>query len=116
MPASHLIRAGLALCFFLTWVGLAETTLSLEDFETEVARVEFTAGGEFPGATGRFERTPAAAHGGGHGGRLHFDFSNGGRYVGVLIRPTQPPERIAESANALALWIRRPSGPELALR
>jgi hypothetical protein len=105
MPASHLIRAGLALCFCLPFVGLAEATLSLEDFETEVARNRVHRGGEFPGASGslrthsgcrpwRWTRRAVA---------LRF-LATAAATWGFSFGPARPPEQIAESANALALW------------
>lgn len=116
MPESHFIRASLALCIGLSFVGLTEPARSLSSFEQDAPQIEFSSGSEFPGAAGRFERTPAAAHAGEYGGRLHFDFSQGGRYVAFLIRPLQAPEQITAAANALAFWVRRPSGHDLALR
>jgi hypothetical protein len=116
MSTSCIFRAVLSLFFCLSWAGLSDAALPLENFENTDGSIEFSAGPEFPGAAGRFERTPAAAHTGGFGGRVHFDFSQGGRYVAILIRPSHAPEQIAEAANALAFQVRRPRGHELALR
>jgi hypothetical protein len=94
----------------------AATPLPLENFETESSHVQFSPGAEFPGATGRFERSAKAAREGAWGGRLHFDFSGGGRYVALLFQPTQTPDPSLPVANALAVWVRCPPGHELALR
>ena len=104
---------GLSLCL---WFPLAGTTLPLEDFESDSGRIEFSAGQEFPGAAGRFERAPEAGHTGGFGGRLHFDFSKGGRYVELSIRPSQLADQLVGTVNTLAGWVRRPQGHDLALR
>ncbi len=107
---------GLVLCFGLEWAGLAAISLSLEDFESDSRRAEFSAGAEFPGASGRFERVQEAAREGAFGGRLVFDFSKGGRYVAVVVRPAQSPESILKAANALEGWVLAPRGHDLALR
>jgi hypothetical protein len=88
----------------------------LADFEAHSQSVQFSSGPEFPGATGRLELSSAAAHHGQSGLRLHFDFTQGGQYVAVILQPSQPPDQIAQRANALDAQIRRPSGHELALR
>ncbi len=58
-----------------------------EDFDAawRPDRWVFSNGPEFPGAEGSFERSPQAAHQGEFGGRLAFDFSDGGNYVAATL-------------------------------
>jgi hypothetical protein len=116
MSKPRFVRTALVWCLSLRCLGGAAVALPLEDFETDSGRVEFYDGQEFPGATGRFERTLEAARVGRYGGRLHFDFSRGGRYVALLVRPSSAPEQIVASANGLGVWVRRPAGHDLVLR
>ncbi len=71
----------------------------------------FSNGPEFPGAKGSFERSPQAAHQGEFGGRLAFDFSGGGNYVGATLQLNDAPD-----LAALRLWIKKPAGNRLTLR
>ncbi len=71
----------------------------------------FSNGPEFPGAKGSFERSPQAAHQGEFGGRLAFDFSGGGNYVGATLQLNDAP-----GLAALRLWIKKPAGNRLTLR
>jgi hypothetical protein len=116
MTFSWRVAVGLALSWVAHSATLASSPLPLQDFEAGASRVQFSPGAEFPGATGRFERTAEAAREGQYGGRLHFDFSEGGRYVALLFQPAQEPDQILNHANALDVWVRRPFGHELALR
>jgi hypothetical protein len=97
-------------------MGWGAAPLNLADFESATDRIGVSEGREFPGARGRYERSPAAARSGEHGGRLHFDFSAGGRYVALILPLPAAPEVIADQANALEGWVRRPAGHELAFR
>jgi hypothetical protein len=78
----------------------AETGAELEDFEGsyQPARWTFSNGAEFPGAKGSFERAADAAHEGQFGGKLTFDFTGGGNYVGAIL---QMPE---SGADATGEW------------
>jgi hypothetical protein len=116
MTFSWRVTVGLALSWVAHSAALANTPLPLQDFEAASSHVQFSPGAEFPGATGRFERTAKAAREGQFGGRLHFNFSEGGRYVALLFQPAQAPDQIQDHANALDVWVRRPLGHELALR
>jgi hypothetical protein len=116
MSALRAFPLVLALFIAVPCAAQHQSPLSLADFERESQHIHFSPGAEFPGATGRFERTGAAAFSGQYGGRLHFDFSGGGRYVAMIVQPTQSAEQIAASANALDGWIRSPAGHELTLR
>src|SRR3989338_1693119 len=100
-----------ALAFVSTGQG-AEMAL-IEDFDVtwQEGRWQFSNGAEFPGAQGRFERAREAAHAGKWGGRLQFDFTNGGNYVAALLPLTGAPE-----IAAIRLWIRKPSGNRTLLR
>jgi len=84
-----------------------------EDFDAtwRPQRWVFSNGPEFPGAEGGFERSPQAAHQGEFGGRLAFDFSGGGNYVGATLRLDDAPD-----LAALRLWIKKPAGNSLTLR
>ena len=88
---------GLVLVLLLPWLVspavAAETGAELEDFEGgyQPARWTFSNGAEFPGAKGSFERATEAAHEGQFGGKLTFDFTGGGNYVGAILR--MPEER-----------------------
>jgi len=95
---------------------LVAAPLALADFESPTDRVTFSDGREFPGARGGFDRTEAAARSGRFGGRLHFDFSEGGRYVALVFEPEPAPASILEQANALEGWVLRPEGHDLVLR
>jgi hypothetical protein len=108
--------------FFLPWLvcpaAAAETGAELEDFEGgyQPARWTFSNGAEFPGAKGSFERATEAAHEGQFGGKLTFDFTGGGNYVGAIL---QMPEWGAGSTggwNGLRLWLNRPEGNDLIFR
>lgn len=84
----------------------------VEDFEAPIGdRWEFRNGPEFPGAQGAFERLPDAAAQGEYGGRLSFDFTEGGAYVEAAI--TMPPE---VDARAVEMTLRKMSGNTLAIR
>ncbi len=93
----------------------AEDGVRLEDFEGgyDPARWTFSNGAEFPGARGGFERSAGAVHAGKFGGKLSFDFSGGGNYVGVNLRM---PEADPGTWNSLRLWLKRPEGNEFVFR
>ena len=84
-----------------------------EDFDAawRPERWVFSSGPEFPGAKGSFERSPQAAHQGRYGGRLAFDFSGGGNYVGATLQSDAAPD-----LAALRLWLKKPAGNSLTLR
>jgi hypothetical protein len=114
--ACHLAAAAaLAVCW--TAAGGAEPRLA-EDFEsapkgpnTTPDRWTFTNGAEFPGARGSFERAKEAAHGGQWGGRLSFDFTGGGAYVGAILALDKAPD-----IAAVRVWVRRPAGTMVTFR
>jgi hypothetical protein len=85
----------------------------LEDFEAgfRPERWSFSNGGEFPGARGQFERAADAAHEGGFGGRLRFDFSGGGAYVSAIFHPGDLPDM-----SAVRVWVKKPAGAGLVFR
>lgn len=96
----------------------AQTGVELEDFEGgyQPARWTFSNDAEFPGAKGSFERAREAAHEGQFGGKLAFDFTGGGNYVGAILRM---PERAAGATgewNGLRLWLKRPEGNDFVFR
>jgi hypothetical protein len=95
---------------------LVAAPLVLADFESPTDRITFSDGREFPGARGRFERTEAAARNGRFGGRLHFDFSEGGRYVALGFELEPGRASILEQANVIEGWVLRPEGHDLVLR
>jgi len=107
--------------FLIWWVCCtaiaAETGAGLEDFDTgyQPERWTFSNGPEFPGAKGSFDRARDAAHQGQFGGKLSFDFSGGGNYVGAILRM---PESNASAGkwNVLRLWLKRPDGNDLVFR
>jgi len=74
-------------------------------------RWRFSNGAEFPGATGRFERSPAAAKHGRWGGRLVFDFTKGGAYVAAQLALDDAP-----SIAAVRVCIRKPRGHQVTFR
>ena len=71
----------------------------------------FSNGPEFPGAEGGLERSPQAARQGKYGGRLVFDFSGGGNYVGATVQSDGAPD-----VAAVRLWLKKPAGNSLTLR
>jgi hypothetical protein len=98
--------------FFPQFAGAAEDVLA-EDFEDgfKADRWTFSEGGEFPGASGRFEKTNAAAHSGHGGGRLSFDFTGGGNYVAAILKLDQSPD-----LAAVKLWMFNPGHNRLTFR
>lgn len=104
-------------CFTFPAVA-AETETKLEDFEAgyQPARWTFSNGAEFPGAKGSFERAGDAAHEGKFGGKLTFDFTGGGNYVGALLRMPDAGPSGTGDWNALQLWLNRPDGNDFVFR
>ncbi len=86
---------------------------TLDDFEDAAtfARWEFYNGPEFPGAKGNLTRQPEAAHSGGHGAALAYDFTGGGNYVQTTV-----PLKTDQPATHVRLWIRKPSAHRLTVR
>jgi len=84
-----------------------------EDFDAtwQPGRWQFSAGAEFPGASGRFDRSEEAARGGRFGGRLQFDFTGGGAYVAAY-RELDAASPVA----ALRVWLKQPRGSRLTVR
>ena len=116
------LQLGLIQALVVPWIAsatmAAETGALVEDFEAgyQPARWSFSNGAEFPGAKGQFERTSAAAHEGQFGGRLTFDFTGGGNYVGATL---QTPASSADASNSwagLRLWLKRPEGHDVVFR
>jgi hypothetical protein len=62
---------------------------------TEPSAWTFSNGPEFPGAAGRFERVADPDDPANHVGRLTFDFTGGGRYVGATCSLQGAPESAA---------------------
>jgi len=96
----------------------AETGAGLEDFEGgyQPARWTFSNGAEFPGAKGSFERTMEAAHEGQFGGKLAFDFTDGGNYVGAILQMPEGGAGATSRWNGLRLWLKRPEGNDFVFR
>ncbi len=126
MLASEVMRTslplGLVSTLLLPWLGCqagaAETGVSLEDFEGgyQAARWTFSNGAEFPGANGSFDRATEAAHEGQFGGKLTFDFTGGGNYVGAILRMPESGVGATGDWNGLRLWLKRPEGNDLVFR
>ncbi len=90
----------------------APVSLVIDNFEDQAvsSRWNFSDGPEFPGAKGSFARSETAAHAGGFGGQLNFDFKGGGRYVAAVFNLTPAQQREATNFNALELWVNSPEG------
>ena len=91
---------------------------SLEDFEEayQPARWTFSNGPEFPGAKGSFARATDAAHAGRFGGKLTFDFTGGGNYVGAILRLPESGPGATGPWGGLRVWLHRPEGHDVILR
>lgn len=112
-PASALLIA------WLVGAAVAATPgIPFEDFEAghPPANWTFTNGAEFPGARGSFARATEAAHEGRYGGKLAFDFTDGGNYVGAGVRMSGEGAAASGEWNALRLWLKRPEGNEVVFR
>jgi len=96
----------------------AEAGAELEDFEGgyQPARWTFSNGAEFPGAKGSFQRATEAAHEGQFGGRLTFDFTGGGNYVGAILQMPEGGAGATGGWNGLRLWLKRPEGNDFVFR
>ncbi len=100
----------------IPWVArpatAAEGGIALEDFEDgyQSSRWTFSNGPEFPGARGSFERATEAAHEGRFGGKLTFDFTGGGNYVGALLRMPEPRGERHERMERLAALVEAAGG------
>ncbi|NLI01258.1 MAG: hypothetical protein GX446_17395 [Chthonomonadales bacterium] len=96
-------------------VGLLRYRMTpvLDDFEGVLRLNTWTVelGHPGDGVSGRFARTPLAAHSGHFGGEMAFDFSRGGRYVAANM-----PTRLRGSMGGLAFWVRATAGVLLAVR
>jgi hypothetical protein len=116
------LTLGLIPVFILPWLVspavTAETGAGLEDFEGgyQPARWTFSNGAEFPGAKGSFERAMEAAHEGQFGGKLTFDFTGGGNYVGAILQMPEGGAGATGGWNGLRLWLKRPEGNEFVFR
>ena len=99
-------------------VSAADPGVALEDFEAgfEASRWSFSPGAEFPGAQGSFARAADAAHGGEFGGKLTFDFTQGGHYVAAAMRLPDATSAASHPWNALQLWLKRPEGNDFTFR
>gem|GEM_PF-576920 len=86
---------------------------TLDNFEGPLRPAEwaFSAGPEFPGASGSYSRTRRAARTGRRGGEIAFDFTRGGRYVVGTY-----PLRFRGAVNGVRLWLRGTTGAMLAVR
>ena len=109
----HIFRSALILAGFFTGELCAGDAIPAEDFETgfSAKRWNFSAGQEFPGASGNFEKTKDAAHAGQGGGQLSFDFTGGGNYVAAILHLDQAPE-----LAAVTLWVFRSGDQGLTFR
>ena len=115
---------GLTPVFFIPWLicictlVAAESGSVLEDFEAEYqpARWTFSNGAEFPGAKGDFDRAKEAAHDGQVGGKLAFDFTSGGNYVGAILQVPESSLAATGDWTGLSLWLKRPEGNDFVLR
>ncbi len=96
----------------------AEPGAQLENFEGgyQPAQWTFSNGAEFPGAKGSFARVTEAAHEGQFGGKLNFDFTDGGNYVGASVRMPERGPGASGEWNGLRLWLKRPEGNEVVFR
>ncbi|NQX67293.1 hypothetical protein HQN90_14320 [Paenibacillus alba] len=87
---------------------LPNTTIG--NFESEEEVWNFGLGTEFPGAQGAYERDASAPRSGTFAGKLHGDFSAGGKYVAIakkfLPLDMQKLEFWVKSADASALTLR----------
>lgn len=90
-----------------------DTTRLAEDFESnwQPERWVFSNGAEFPGATGNFQRSEEAARRGEFGGRLQFDFTGGGAYVGTYLSLDG-----AQDVAAVRIWLKKPKDNSFTIR
>ncbi|UKS27042.1 glycosyl hydrolase [Paenibacillus sp. HWE-109] len=83
---------------------------AIGNFESEEEVWNFGLGSEFPGAQGAYERDASAPRSGTFAGKLHGDFSAGGKYVAIgkkfLPLDMQKLEFWVKSADASALTLR----------
>jgi hypothetical protein len=93
--------------------AVAETRVSLDDFEADPQGWKFIGGQEFPGAKGSLERDTDAAHAGKASYRLRADFSGGGAYVGcwrdlaaLAVRDLKEIRLWIKSSNVAAFGVR----------
>jgi len=95
-----------------TTVHAAEAlqNVTIGNFESEEEVWSFGAGTEFPGAQGAYERDASAPRSGTYSGKLHGDFSAGGKYVSVgkmfLPLDMQKLEFWIKSADASGVTLR----------
>jgi len=80
-----------------------DSSISLDDFETEPQGWDYVAGWEFPGAEGSLRWDTTTAHKGRGCLRLDADFSNGGAYVGLWKRL---PELGRRDIKEIRLWVK----------
>ncbi len=84
--------------------------VTIGNFESEEEVWSFGAGTEFPGAQGAYERDASAPRSGTYSGKLHGDFSAGGKYVSVgkmfLPLDMQKLEFWLKSADASGVTLR----------
>jgi hypothetical protein len=112
----------LAPVFLLPWLvcaaAAAEAGALLEDFEAgyQPVRWTFSNGAEFPGARGSFDRAKEAAHDGQFGGKLAFDFTGGGNYVGAIMQMPEGGVAATSEWTGLRLWLKRPEGNDCVFR
>ena len=113
MRAATLVALAAVLASAGSRAARAEEVRLVEDFDAtwKEGRWQFSNGAEFPGATGTLARSKEAAHSGGHGGRLAFDFSGGGNYVAAVL-----PLADAPPIRAVRVRVRKPQGTGLTFR
>ena len=85
----------------------------VENFDAtwQEGRWAFSNGPEFPGAKGAFARSEDAAGEGQYGGRLDFDFTDGGNYVAAVLRLDDAPQ-----VAAVRVRVRKPRNHRLTFR
>jgi hypothetical protein len=101
------------LCLAVSAASAGPGPIPIADFDAtwQEGRWAFSSGPEFPGARGTFTRSKDAAASGRFGGRLDFDFSGGGNYVGALLDLADAPR-----IGAVRLRVLKPDGNRLTFR
>ncbi|NOY79724.1 MAG: hypothetical protein GXP31_01835 [Kiritimatiellaeota bacterium] len=104
----HVLAAALLL---LVSSGGRLEGLTMQGFEHGAEQWRFGNGPEFPGASGRLEIVPGAAHGGRAGARLFYDFRKGGAYVAMTYALPNPAKLAAVEFD-----VRKPAKANLTFR
>ncbi|MFD0715926.1 chitinase N-terminal domain-containing protein [Paenibacillus sp. GCM10027626] len=106
-PMNGLLAGGNA-----TTVQAAEAlqNVTIGNFESEEEVWNFGLGSEFPGAQGAYERDASAPRAGTFSGKLHGDFSAGGKYVSV------GKKFLPLDMRKLEFWLKSADASAVALR